>query len=616
MAEFRYTVKVEGRDKPITIVTDEAFSPDEILEAAGLKQPASAKTKPGKSIREGIVEGLKDPTTLGAAGGSVIGTIVGGPGVGTVAGTMIGAGVGSTFKSVVQEDIKDPAVITERAMKEATMQGLLDAATFGAAKAGKGLIKAVGKPIQESVFPAAKEAIKAFGEEVGGVFLPSQVTSNFLLDFMENISAASFIGGGKIAKFKRGQQELIKQWTEKLGASFGQRASSEQIGELVQGIVSKRYSLQQTAVKAAYRKLDKLVAAETKRASDAVFRAKARGLPSKGIVDEGLIDAVPIERFISSISKKRAIKLSSIEGETIITRLKDLGTEKLTFEQAQGIRSFLLQIARERGGQQAGLARSAARVMDNEMSKAATRLHGDALQIWRGANVLRREQARVFENRTIRELFKAAPEKIVDSIKPGSTTSVRRMMEALGEEGTKDLQSGFVQKILRQASEVGVETTQEIQGGRLLSILDNTYNETMEVLFSPLQKQNIRNVAVAARLASKKSEGPGGMLVQMTQAGGMIGFLTKGMTTPAAFILIAPAAMAKMLISPTGSRFLSAGMTHPVKANTPTARKLFGNLIAQAIKLGGRAAISVQSNKALPTTRPPEISQLDLQAAP
>jgi len=130
-------------------------------------------------------------------------------------------------------------------------------------------------------------------------------------------------------------------------------------------------------------------------------------------------------------------------------------------------------------------------------------------------------------------------------------------MEVL--KGTKDkeireeLISSIKGTILSDISGESNRIYRKLNANYLLKEFDKFGEGTLKQIFEPSEIKNIRSLFNALEVAQRKTVGenvPGGMFIQLSQAGAIFGLASGVMTAPSAAILLTPAIVGKMFTNP------------------------------------------------------------------
>tara|TARA_R100000900_G_scaffold142163_1_gene123722 strand:+ start:746 stop:1228 length:483 start_codon:yes stop_codon:yes gene_type:complete len=117
------------------------------------------------------------------------------------------------------------------------------------------------------------------------------------------------------------------------------------------------------------------------------------------------------------------------------------------------------------------------------------------------------------------------------------------------------------------------------------SVLSKEFNkfgdDVLNKIFSKQEMSTIRSLFEALETAQRKTVGegvPGGVFIQLSQAGAVFGLLTGVFTAPSVAILLAPVAIARAFTNPKIVGFLKKGFN--LEPNSDAAIKNFVRLIS------------------------------------
>lgn len=516
------------------------------------------------------------------AGGVAYGARMGaafGP-IGGVAGAALGGMVGKAGQQIYRQ-VTAPETVPKTTMemaKKLSGAGIRQAAYEAGGRAGiKGLQKIIApvfRKLKPQILPYAKEGQKEL-VKYGSHLTPAQMSESGLADTLEEITEKGFLSRGTMHKFKAIQQkESLRQWTKEIAGNFSdsvtEHLSPEEAGIIFRDIYAGENETFKAVGRTMYGEVDKLTG-------------------NSPIVDLSAIKGFAQKVF--DISKERKGIGDTRAGMTIIRRALKLN-ERMTFKQAQSLRSGLgdeiyhMSVDRDKA---AGIAKKLYALIDDEMGKASKKLGNDAYNIWRRANSFWKESKEAFSNETLRRLAligQKNPEFVSKAIfQDKAITKIRTVKRLLKDHPSawQNMKTTWVSNTLEKASDVdGV-----ILGESFLKKLNSMGDDCLKEILTPIERTNLNRLAHTARMVQSTTGGSGGMLIQLTQAGPIIGIATGAVfSSPAlvaggGFVLAAPLVVAKMIRNTKFSNWLIQGMKLP---NTSAAAGTLATRLIGTIK--------------------------------
>lgn len=434
-------------------------------------------------------------------------------GLGEYAGRGISAGLGKMFLRPFRGAVIPGAEIADQTLRQAgkrtrVIPGIRPAPRTAAGKARRGVSRAIFKLGQR--IKGEPGAARRLGKQYGAHLLPGQTTESFM-DTLQAVAEGSFFGGGAIRRFQTQTQKAALENLQTRLSTTVKRNLIKKVGtKKATAILSDLSNADATALKtiesSLYQTIDDL--AEIK------------------------INIEPLQELAESL-KGRGLKPGTRER---MLRQVTRKTPQQTFEELKNIRSDAWQEWNKfnRAGEKnnARIARMIATKTDDLMSQAAEQGSPQLKAAWRTADEFHKGRLRV--------------DWLADTLaKYGKAEDV-----AAGK--------GFVNYIAKVSKKI-----------------EGKPSELTKMGFSSSEINQIKNVANAAKFVAEKAVGGGRMLVQLTQAGALmqiagvplaaIGMAKDqpGLTSAGAFMIIGPTLLAKMMLSPTGSKLLSTGLRAP-----------------------------------------------------
>jgi hypothetical protein len=469
-------------------------------------------------------------------------------------------------------------------------------------------------PFASSMSKRAKDALRfsrqhgdivedVFGRKNVMPFLPSEgtditPTSSFakLLDVSQNMIEKSIFGGGPIASRRIGNakvNEIILRKTldaidiADLGPTgLGTLLRNAAEGNLkgLNGIINRRY----TAVNNLVKDL---------RTTIKLAKTSPNFRPSREV---GIIRMIQPKRFAKEVSELGR-KVNGIgdteQGFKIADKL--LGLLKndrghVDYETAQLLRSTYAtklrnrEIAKETGPINMRL-KSLIKKIDSSIETSLGKHSPEALKKWLGAKDLRLKMGKKFQNDLITKLLDTAPNQSMISAKDfvdgflGTGDSldvekIRTIKAAVGPKAWQKAKRFITQKMLLESAEPGIsqvavssgqlgKTTgeglqlkSELLEGALLG-KRGMGKEVLKEIYTTEEIVTLKGVANSLAVAqAKQADGTGGMFIQLTQGGAVLGV---GGFKKAATVLMLPPVVARIFLNPTTAKWLTEGLTAP-----------------------------------------------------
>lgn len=450
------------------------------------------------------------------------------------------------------------------------------------AEVGGTAIEKVASPIGtffgrqiKKVIPEAK-AINRHLEKYGTTLTASQATDSTLLDIADNIARnGPFSAGGYLGYLKK-QAVAGEGMVEQTIGEFMKKASEKDVGVAFASVVSKGDKLAKEYANTLYAGLDTIV-------------GNKRIVPFSNIIKE---------------SKNSPLVARSLK--RLLAELK-VGSKRkfLTFSEARELRSALLTQVRNEAkggkliGRQVRTLNAVEHLTDDTMETVAKSYGIDAE--WRAANTARKHLEDTFRNKFIKSLVKEDATTIGKQLAKLTSVEDIAKVKAVVDKGTfSAIQDAFRAELIRSAgkttnilSEVG---STQIIGKTLKNKLANT--ESRKLYKAILGKEGLRKLDSLADtlflIQEKQGVAIGGVVIQLMTSRAVVGLLTAGAATvgvaegkpgvaagavvAGGAILLAPAALSKLLRSKKGMDILLEGATTvrgSAKASKVMSRILF-----------------------------------------
>ena len=413
-------------------------------------------------------------------------------------------------------------------------------------------------------------AIQAGLRARGGTLQPGQMTTNPTIDWFQNILESTISSQGPMAASKARNVDAAMQWVNEAAPRIAQLATPRQAGELVEMLVRDPLAGQRAVVRVAYRNLDSEIAA-------------ARIPPS--------IDLTPA---LQNFERDFATRIEKGNPDALRIQHYLTNAQPLTFEQADSIRSMLLDMGRSYGPEVSPTIRNVANHYASEVETSIQTAAqnagslGGAIQAAReAAHGARRMQANFFDDELIGPLLeKAAPERVGEAFfADNNPTQIRKLYDIVHEptfgqylheppeEYWRRIQGAWITRKRTGLGELEVAPGRfkDLDGKGLGEAMDQS-KETFEALYpNPQERINVRRSARALEMTqSTAGSRTGTVLAQMaggraignavSQMGNMVVLgsmaAAKGDLQKSFLIMMTPRVFAKAWASPHFSKWL------------------------------------------------------------
>ena len=486
--------------------------------------------------------------------------------VGGIVGGVPGAALGGAAGEAARQYISGEELSPSKLITEGGIQGGLELA-------GVGTAKAVGKvlaPSSAHMLPETVEAGKAF-ERFGGSFSPAQAVEGKLIDMAEGVAEASMTGGPKYFRFREGQKAAYKSMAKNLTDRLGSSLEPREIGMLFVDAIEKSDKVFREQATALYKNVDRLTA-------------------------EAGVDITPLKEFahekLLEVEARGGIG-GSATGDQLIKRIEKLPS-RMSFNEAASLRSGLgIEVSSFEGKRDAaaGIAKKLYGLTNDAMEVAAKDLGDEAYTAWKKASDFYKEGKATFQSEYIRGLtnivedrrsMKGAEAIASEIFKPGRETAIINVKRALRDKPHvwSELRGAFLSNAMKKsANEEGV-----IIGKAFTREIDKMGDNVLKQIFSPDELKGIRDFAAAGRISQTRPIGGGSMLIQLTQASaivGLVGVASGRFPKSGGTILLGPWALAHLMTSPTGIKWLTTGIKTgwPIKEGTAITGRIISELV-------------------------------------
>lgn len=549
--------------------------------------------------------------SAGGIAGGTVGMLAAHPVTGAIAGATIGGGLGDFASQELEKRIAPhmvPATPQERfdrTLKAAGIEGALELTS-------QGLIKILS-PFGKKILPETEKVMKWFAAK-GGKFTPGQATESYALDYLENVAESSIFGGARMAKFKAGQEVVVKNIADNLSDSIAKEMPAEEVGNLIKSAVDNKIDAFRVVGRGLYKKVDDL-------AGGAMINTKPLKIEAAKILKqmrptvETITSEVPVESIILDETGKPFTELAeqisktelmpSLKNRSTVKLLRDFQNlpDKVPFSYLQQWRSDLLQVGYQPSdlipSRTAGTAKHFAKQIDDLFSQAEGGLSDEALVSLQRANQYWRAGKERFNSSLVKAVAAKNPEAVLGRfLKTGDITDIRAMKKIVGPEIWSNVQGAYVRNLLYGPEGI-------VTGKKLTTSLHNMGRPTLNELLGPEMTTELHNLANIIQLIEKRpTRIGGGMMIQLRQSGALMqlaGAITAtqtqmpGLQTTGLGFLIGPEALAQLFTRPAGIRYFTKGLT----TNATSAEAI--RLAARITELATEVKTTTISETTLPT---------------
>ena len=393
----------------------------------------------------------------------------------------------------------------------------------------------------EELLSASKDKLKngtsSIDDAAEGLITPGIGSENRYIDIAENLAEKSIFGGGKVIKARKGAENILTKDLENFIDDFSDATTRVNAGELALDAVQNSLDAFRANAKVKY---------------DALTTA------AKGVT----VDISSTQKLAKKLlDEAKPTELLERDGIKVLNTITNLDP-KVSFSVANNVRSKLLGVSRSSKdlikGQGARYAQNVTESLTKNIDETAEAVPGDLKSIYNNAQNFYRQNVKKYNDKTLRSLTSKAPEEVYKTlIKPNRPSTVKNFMEVL--KGTKDkeireeLISSIKGTILSDISGESNRLYRKLNASYLLKEFDKFGEGTLKQIFEPTEIKNIRSLFNALEVAQRKTVGenvPGGMFIQLSQAGAIFGLASGVMTAPSAAILLTPAIVGKMFTNP------------------------------------------------------------------
>ena len=474
----------------------------------------------------------------------------------------LGAGVGQATGAGIASTTFDPKEELSKDVLRAFAQG----ATFEAVGAA---IPALIKKIRFKGIKTTKEADEAekiiadqktkmkgseyskYDEELAlalkeGQLTPGLQTENRFIDILENVTEKSLFGGGSLIKARKGAQTLTNKFVDDYISNYG-NVTRNDYGELLQSTIKNNVDEFKIAARGMYDDLT---------------------LKSKGVKVDITDIKKEANKLIDEAKYTKGLQKDALKVPQTILNLPD----QIPFNAANQIRSQFLGITRSSNelisGQSqryaANLADKITKALD-DMSKAP--LSAEAKLAYNKAQSFYKEGAEIFNDKIIRNLVRNESDQVFKNVikpeRPNIIDKVSKVIARTKNPIERDiLEKNLQGSLLFDLQSESIKRYNNLNGDFLLKNLNKYGDSVLNKVFKPQELKQLRSLLETLKVAQQKKVGesvPGGVFIQLSQAGALLGLGTGVAAGPAAAILIGPAVIAKLFTNPKFVSFLKRG---------------------------------------------------------
>ena len=476
----------------------------------------------------------------------------------------LGAGFGQATGAGIASTTFDPKDELSKDVLRAFAQGATFEAVGAAVPALISKLKLRGiKTTKEA--DEAEQIIKSQKEELSkvsklddelatalkeGQLTPGLQTENRFIDIAENVTEKSLFGGGKLIKARKGAETLTNKFLDDYIANYGDITRSD-YGDLLQRAITGNVDEWKIAAKGAYQALDDKLRVVSGGARVNITNLKKT---AQGLLDE----AKPTERLQGDALKVLRTVLD-----------KD---DFVPFQVANSMRSEFLGVTRSTNELISGKSQRYAATLAKEITETLddvgkSNLSPSVREAYTKAQKIWRDGSEVFNTKLINKLIREDPEQVFKTlIKPERPSTVQKVFKAINktkdEAVKKDLKDSLKGAFLFDLKSESIKRYDTLKGDYLLKNLNKYGDSVLNELFTPAELANVRGLLKSLKVAQQKTVGegvPGGVFIQLTQAGALLGLGTRMFTLPSAAILLTPKIISSLFTNPKFVNLLKQG---------------------------------------------------------
>ena len=476
----------------------------------------------------------------------------------------LGAGFGQATGAGIASTTFDPKDELSKDVLRAFAQGATFEAVGAAVPALISKVKLRGiKTTKEA--DEAEQIIKSQKEELSkvsklddelatalkeGQLTPGLQTENRFIDIAENVTEKSLFGGGKLIQARKGAETLTNKFLDDYIANYGDITRSD-YGDLLQRAITGNVDEWKIAAKGAYQALDDKLRVVSGGARVDITDIKKS---AQKLLDE----AKPTAKL-----QPDALKIP----RTILDQ-----NDFVPFSTANAIRSQFLGVTRSTNELISGQSQRYAATLAKEITETLddvgkSNLSPSVREAYTKAQKIWRDGSEVFNTKLINKLIREDPEQVFKTlIKPERPSTVQKVFKAINktkdEAVKKDLKDSLKGAFLFDLKSESIKRYDTLKGDYLLKNLNKYGDSVLNELFTPAELANVRGLLKSLKVAQQKTVGegvPGGVFIQLTQAGALLGLGTGMFTLPSAAILLTPKIISSLFTNPKFVNLLKQG---------------------------------------------------------
>jgi hypothetical protein len=442
------------------------------------------------------------------------------------------------------------------------------------------------------------ELLNAAGK---AILTPALKTDNQLIDIAQNVVEKSLLGSGEILAAKAGAQKVTESALKDFVEPIIKNTDATQTGRLFIDALTDSKELFRAQAKKNYDILDR----EVSKLGD----NKVVDISKYNKLLQEQLNKLP-KGGVNTPNAKRLL-------ENNIYRDADGNfVNKLTFSEANDLRSDILALGRDLTGTDNAKYIGAQKLISDQLTKAIdTAYVPDTLKnAYKKANSFYKEGLNSYNDTVIEKIlskedgkdaFKTivsgsdkgetvqATVKQIDKIFKNDPTKARELKDSLRGTVLDDM----MKKSYIENGQYG-ESFSPTKMGNYMKKMEGTFGQLFnERELAQLNKLNTATSVAHGKL-SKEGGLPGGVFIQLAQAGAATTALTfnpdaSGLTGAAA-ILLGPKAVGKLLVSPKFNQYLTEGLATNNGTKAGVAfRQLVGRMVSDKLipEEEGKAAI-------------------------
>ena len=526
---------------------------------------------------------------LGAAKGMAIGAPAGPPGmfIGGLAGAAVGGlsgeavyqglnFIGEKLGLVTPTDQSAEDVVRELA--ESANEGVMFEA-FGQGLVGTlaPIARRLLKPLRARLTQYADDALHEFPPNEGQAFLPSEVSESRALNIAENVADGSIFGGGRIVEVQ---------------ATRAVRAESKVAGtleSLAPAVPEARAATQ--AGKTATRSIN-----------DAIIAFRGEEAPAWRAARQ-LADPIPLQQtpettaFVAQLTGREAGALAPNAGVRAARRVADLVGETAMADLPESVQLAVRQALVEQGGtaaqisagqftktvsdlgkleralkvaasrdpskynSQLGIVKKLLTTAKADLRATLERASPKALAAYEKAVMISKLGNDRLYNKAVLDVVNKSPAQVAGLLlRKNNSEAIGLVTKAVGESNMQPLRRVALEKIMQPDA-----VTREINWQHVSRQLQSVGDDTLSALFPRGQAAHLRKLSTLMNNLNRKPvSGVGRVGIMLTQWGAVAGVFSGTFTVPSGAILLGPWAMARIMASPAGARYLTRGIQTPL----------------------------------------------------